>query len=177
MIERLSAQRSCLDLAAKLVTGREGIVLELGLGKGRTYTHLALALPGREIHAFDKKLHAPPEATPPLELVHLGKLKESLPEAATALGRSAILAHMDLGYHEDTAEDRLSNMAAAKATAELLLPLLLPGAILVCDKPIPTGESGLGGYTELPPPENVACVPDARGERAFPYHIYRFESD
>src|SRR6202022_2543720 len=39
-IRRLKAQRACLDLAAGLVRGLDGEILELGLGNGRTYDHL-----------------------------------------------------------------------------------------------------------------------------------------
>ena len=45
-IRRLEAQRACLDLAARLIEGLEGEILELGLGNGRTYDHLRQLLPG-----------------------------------------------------------------------------------------------------------------------------------
>ncbi len=40
-IRRLEAQRTVLNWAAKAIEGREGLVLELGLGNGRTFDHLA----------------------------------------------------------------------------------------------------------------------------------------
>ena len=39
-IRRLEAQRACLNRAAELIGDLEGVVLELGLGNGRTYDHL-----------------------------------------------------------------------------------------------------------------------------------------
>ena len=48
-IRRLQAQRTCLGLAADLVAGVPGPVLELGLGNGRTYDHLRELMPDREI--------------------------------------------------------------------------------------------------------------------------------
>ena len=46
-IRRLEAQRACLDHAADLIRGRDGAVLELGLGNGRTYDHLRELFGGR----------------------------------------------------------------------------------------------------------------------------------
>ena len=47
-IRRLEAQRACLNRAAALISGIDGIVLELGLGNGRTYDHLRELFPDRE---------------------------------------------------------------------------------------------------------------------------------
>lgn len=44
-IRRLQAQRDVLDWAADGVEDRAGLVLELGLGNGRTYDHLRERLP------------------------------------------------------------------------------------------------------------------------------------
>jgi len=46
-IRRLEAQRACLDHAAGLIGGLDGVVLELGLGNGRTYDHLRSLFPSR----------------------------------------------------------------------------------------------------------------------------------
>jgi len=56
-IRRLEAQRLCLDWATARIAATPGVVLELGLGNGRTYDHLASRLgPGREIHAFARRV-------------------------------------------------------------------------------------------------------------------------
>jgi hypothetical protein len=47
-IRRLMAQRALLDWAAQDIASRPGLVLELGLGNGRTYDHLRERLPGRK---------------------------------------------------------------------------------------------------------------------------------
>ena len=63
-IRRLTAQRELLDWAR----GRSaptGLVLELGLGNGRTYDHLRDRLPGREIYAFERSPAAHPDCYPP----------------------------------------------------------------------------------------------------------------
>ena len=53
MIARLTAQRTCLSYAATLIVDLAGPVLEIGFGKGRTYSFLREVLPEREIYAFD----------------------------------------------------------------------------------------------------------------------------
>jgi S-adenosyl-L-methionine methyltransferase len=45
-IRRLTAQRDLLDWASEEIAPG-GLVLELGLGNGRTYDHLRDRLPGR----------------------------------------------------------------------------------------------------------------------------------
>ena len=55
VIERLKAQRSCLNAAAEALRGNDGHILELGLGNGRTYDHLRDLFPDRDIYVFDLK--------------------------------------------------------------------------------------------------------------------------
>jgi hypothetical protein len=73
MIARLTMQRDCLDLAARLIGDLPGPVLEIGLGKGRTYDHLRRRLPEREIIALDRDLHAPAAAAPEGDQLVLGE--------------------------------------------------------------------------------------------------------
>ena len=61
-IRRLQAQRTCLGLAADLVAGVPGPVLELGLGNGRTYDHLRELMPDREIFVLERQPMARPTA-------------------------------------------------------------------------------------------------------------------
>ena len=59
MIDRLCAQRACLDWAAGRLARREpGLVVELGLGSGRTFDHMRQRLPARRLLVFDLELHA-----------------------------------------------------------------------------------------------------------------------
>ena len=59
-IRRLEAQRIVLNWAVEQIAGQPGIILELGLGNGRTYDHLREKLPGRTIFAFDRAINANP---------------------------------------------------------------------------------------------------------------------
>jgi hypothetical protein len=154
MIARLQTQRACLDHAARLVQALPGDVLEVGLGKGRTYDRLRSLFPQRTIYAFDRELHCPQRLRPGDAELFLGDFRESLPAAFARLGRSAALAHVDLGT-DDLARD----CALAAAVAPLLDRLLLPGAVVLCDRPMDGP-----GWSSLP-----YGAPHA----AFPYYLYR----
>ena len=69
-IRRLEAQRACLDHAAELIGGLDGVVLELGLGNGRTYDHLRSLFPGREIYVCERAVAAHPDCVPPEERLY-----------------------------------------------------------------------------------------------------------
>lgn len=94
-IRRLEAQRRILDWAAESVTNRNGLVLELGLGNGRTYDHLREILPKREIYAFDREATANPRSMPPESALVLGDMAKTLPDFVERHGRNAALIHVD----------------------------------------------------------------------------------
>jgi hypothetical protein len=154
MLARLQTQRACLDEAVLAVASLPGHVLEVGLGKGRTYDRLRTLFPQRAIYAFDRELHCPVRLRPPDAQLLLGDFRESLPAAFERLGESAALAHVDLGT-EDFARD----CALAAEIAPLLDRLLLPGAVVLGDRPM-----AQAGWTALPHPA---------AEAAFAYYLYR----
>lgn len=153
-IRRLTAQRACLDAAAAAIAGLEGLVLELGLGNGRTYDHLRLLLPDRMIYVFDRRLSAHPDCMPPPGRTFPGELSATLPLAAARLGASAALIHADIGSGDPAETTR-----TAAAIAPLLPPLLREGGLVVADQPLDTDR-----LLPLPMP---AGVPDGR------YFLYR----
>ena len=63
-IRRLQAQRDLLNQAAQDIGSMEGVVLELGLGNGRTYDHMRAILPDREIYVFEREVRAHPDCIP-----------------------------------------------------------------------------------------------------------------
>ncbi|WP_207061496.1 class I SAM-dependent methyltransferase [Motiliproteus sp. SC1-56] len=154
-IRRLQAQRLCLDWAAGASAGREGLVLELGLGNGRTYDHLRARLPDREIYVFERQLAAHPDSLPDRDHLLFGDLYATLPGAAETLGGKAILVHADIG-----SGDRETTGALAAFVADQLPALMRPGALLVSDQPIPLPASEV-----VPLP---AGVPEGR------YYIRRY---
>ena len=153
-IRRLVAQRDCLAAAARLVGDREGVVLELGLGNGRTFDHLRELLPGREIFVFERQVAAHPDCIPDDDHLFGGDILDSLPAAAARLGRAAILVHSDIGTGVEADNARL-----AAAISGPLDALLADGAVIVSDQALT-----LPGWTALELPEGTP--PDR-------YHMYR----
>lgn len=127
MIARLTTQRRALERAAEEIRGVPGPVLEIGLGKGRTYSHLRKLFPERRIIAFDRDLHAPVDAAPAGADLVLGDFRDTL---STLSGRApAALAHADFG-----SEDRARDAAQAGWLAGLIDPLMAPGGLVLSDR-------------------------------------------
>ena len=153
-IRRLEAQRACLDLAAELIRDLDGVVLELGLGNGRTYDHLRSLLPEREIYVCERRVAAHPDCVPPPDKLLLGDMRETLVEVRGRLGGRVVLAHLDVGTG-----DAAANRALADELMPLVLPLLREDAVLASDPPLDS--------PELPPLPLPAGVAPGR------YHLYR----
>lgn len=133
-IRRLEAQRSCLGEAAKRTQGLTGIVLELGLGNGRTFDHLREICAGRDIYVFDRQIAAHPDCIPAPNRMFLGDFTETLTEARAQLGdAAAALIHVDLG-----SGDSAASLALAARLAPDITALMAAGAVVVSDQPIET---------------------------------------
>jgi hypothetical protein len=147
-IERMQAQRACIELARALVRALPGPVLELGLGNGRTYDHLRATFPEREIFVFERQPAPHPDCMPdPAHLV-VGDLRDTLPAARRLLplGEGAVFVHSDIGT-----ADAARNARVAAWLAGALPPLLREGGIVASDQRL-DGR----GLEPLPPPEGVA---------------------
>ena len=150
VIRRLQAQRAVLDWAARDIAGRPGIVLELGLGNGRTYDHLRSLFPEREVFVFERQPAPHPACMPDPRHLIVGDLRETLPGAMRLLPGPAALAHSDIGT-----ADAGRNARLAAWLAGALPPLLHVGGIVASDQrlddprleplPLPTGLS-VGRY-------------------------------
>ena len=129
VIRRLTAQRDLLDWATREMSA-QGLVLELGLGNGRTYDHLRDRLPGREIYVFERSPAAHPDSTPPDEYLIVGDIFETLPLFTERFGAgSAALIHADIGTG-----DAEANRELARRLSPLIESLLQPGGMLVADR-------------------------------------------
>ncbi|WP_414473851.1 class I SAM-dependent methyltransferase [Microvirga sp. M2] len=129
VIRRLTAQRDLLDWAAREISA-QGLVLELGLGNGRTYDHLRTRLPGREIYVFERSPAAHPDCIPPDGHLIVGDIFETLPLFTERFGAgSAALIHSDVGTGDEEA-----NRILAKRLSPLLETLLQPGGLLLADR-------------------------------------------
>jgi len=154
MIARLTAQRACLARAAGLIADRPGPVLEIGFGKGRTYSFLREVLPEREIFAFD--IDGAPDTDWGPDEAHFfaGDFRDSFPGVLERTGAPAALAHCDIG-----SEDAGRDAALVAWMREALPPLLAPGAIVVADRDL-----ALAGA------ERLARLADATD---WPYYTFR----
>jgi hypothetical protein len=121
-IRRLEAQRSCLALAVERSRHVPGVVLELGLGNGRTFDHLREICAGgpqpRDIHVFDRQVAAHPDCIPAPDRLFLGDFTATLKQARARLGDgSAALIHVDLGSGDDAASRALALVARPRHRA------------------------------------------------------------
>ncbi len=129
VIRRLTAQRDLLNWAAHEISPT-GLVLELGLGNGRTYDHLRTKLPGREIYVFERSPAAHPDCYPPEGYLIVGDVFETLPVFIERVGQgSAALIHTDIGTG-----DEVANRQLALRLSPLLDSLLQPGGLLIADR-------------------------------------------
>ncbi|QFY63657.1 hypothetical protein FZ934_25835 (plasmid) [Rhizobium grahamii] len=127
-IRRLTAQRDILNAIVELVDGREGPVLEFGLGNGRTYDHLREQFPDRRIIAFDREVRSYSSSTPPAENMVTGDIRQS---GQDFLGIGAALAHADIGTgHDDIDAITLTWLP------QLMEGVLAPGGIAVSGLPL-----------------------------------------
>ena len=153
-IARMLAQRACLDRAVALVQELSGPVLELGLGNGRTYDHLRVRLPARDIFVFERQVASHPDCVPPADRLILGDLRETLPAAYARFPQQAAFAHVDIATHDRAASEQL-----AVTLAPMLAALMRKGAIIVSELPMPVAHWRV-----------LAAPPEAAGGR---YHMYQ----
>ncbi|MDB5658511.1 MAG: hypothetical protein JWS10_1126 [Cypionkella sp.] len=94
-VNRITAQRDILNLiAARRLLPETGAILEVGLGNGRTYSHLVDSFAGRRIVVFDRAVASHGTSTPPEADLILGEISET--GAAYAKGDAAMV-HADIG--------------------------------------------------------------------------------
>ncbi|MFB9949297.1 class I SAM-dependent methyltransferase [Rhizobium puerariae] len=128
-ISRMIAQRDILNhIQANDLLPAEGAVLEVGLGNGRSYSHLRELFPMRRIVAFDRHLGAHRTVLPGPEDFVMGEIRET---ATAFIGTGAALAHADIGtgYPEKDA-------IIVTWLPELLAGMLAHGGIAVSGLPL-----------------------------------------
>ncbi len=133
VINRLKAQRACLDLAIELTAERPGTIVELGLGNGRTYDHLRERLPGRPIFVFERRPAPHPGCLPPEPYLVVGDFAATLPTALERIGGPAALLHSDIGTGDEARNARLAAWIAG-----LLPGMLADGAVVASDQALLT---------------------------------------
>jgi S-adenosyl-L-methionine methyltransferase len=150
-ILRLIAQRDILNHVARdLTLPPDGAILEIGLGNGRTYSHLREVFPGRRIIAFDRTVGSHADSTPaPSDLV-LGEIRDTAPALA---GQGAALVHADIGTGYD---DR--DAVTLTWLPGLVVSLLAQGGVAISGLPL-----SHAALTPLDLPQGI------KGDRYFLY--------
>ncbi|MCY4397090.1 MAG: hypothetical protein OXC10_18360 [Rhodospirillaceae bacterium] len=159
MIARLATQRALLDRAAEMVANIDGPILEIGLGKGRTFSHLRGLFPDREIWAFDFEVHAAAHSRPAPARIVLGDFRETLLTCWTGIEGPPAFVHADIGT-----ESRRADAALARFVGSVMAQRLAPGGILLGDR-----DMDCAGLIRLEPP--AVALPE--GISAWPYRLYR----
>lgn len=157
-IRRLEAQRACLNAAVTAIEGQTGVILELGLGNGRTYDHLRTIAPDRDIFVFERDVNAHPDCIPDDDHLFLGDAKDTLVRAAETLAGRAVLVHSDIGTGDPERNRRFADWLGP-----VLKPLLAPGAVILSDQKL----EAMAGL-DVPLPDGV--MPER-------YFMYRMKSD
>jgi S-adenosyl-L-methionine methyltransferase len=153
LLFRIDAQHKSLGWAFDEIEGLPGLVVELGLGHGRTYDHMRRHLPDRDIFVFDREIDCFADCRPDDAHLVLGQLADTLPAARARFGGKAILVNSDVGTYDDG-----YNIAVAELVSQHLPPLLARGALVLSDLPL-----RLTGTQTVAPPAG------ARDDRFFIY--------
>ncbi|MCV9961605.1 class I SAM-dependent methyltransferase [Pararhizobium sp. BT-229] len=94
-ISRMHSQRAVLNhIKDQSMIGPDGVILEIGLGNGRTYDHIRELFPDNRIIVFDRAVGSHPDSTPPEADLILGDIKETIRRFD---GKNIAFAHADIG--------------------------------------------------------------------------------
>jgi hypothetical protein len=128
-INRMSAQRDILNHVARdLGLPPKGAVLEVGLGNGRTYSHLRELFGDRRIVAFDRAMNAHRTIVPEEQDFIAGEIVETGKVFETG---EAALVHADIGTgYADRDEITLSWLP------QMIAGMLQPGGYSVSGLPL-----------------------------------------
>jgi len=142
-IRRMTAQRDILNqVANQALLPESGNILELGLGNGRTYSHLREIFPERRIIVFDRAVMAHSSCIPQESNIVLGEIAET---AKGFIGSNAAFAHADIGSGNDEIDEQ-----TLQWLPELMAGLLMTNGIALSGLPLETNQ-----LESLPIPEGI----------------------
>ncbi len=126
-IRQKIAQRDSINLAAEWLGEAAGLIVEFGLGNGRSYSHLKERFAGREIFCFDRRNVSHPLSCPPASHLFLGEFSDFLADPALhrRFAGSVILVHLDIGTEDAVKPEALVGRIQA---------WLRPGAVVLSDQ-------------------------------------------
>jgi S-adenosyl-L-methionine methyltransferase len=151
---RLQAQHACLGWLFNQIADMPGIVLELGLGHGRTFDHLRRHLYDRDIYVFDLENAAYEDCQPDPRFLMLGNIEHTLPNLYKDHTGKVALANSDIGSFSPE-----SSRINAAMIARVLPPLIMKGGFVMSDCLL-----HMQGFETLPLPEAAP---------AGSYYLYR----
>ena len=152
---RFLSQAAAINEAAEHLTDVPGVIIELGLGKGRTFDHLRERFPDREIYVFDRELSCEQEYAPPHKYRVFGDIRKTLPSFCNRFHGQVAFAHSDIGTKDRQKDAPLTQFVVSQLTQLLTLE----GALLASDRPMEAEQ-----WHELP------LLPEFKVWR---YHMYR----
>lgn len=142
-IRRMTAQRDILNqVATQSFLPESGDILELGLGNGRTYSHLREVFPNRRIVAFDRAVMAHASCIPEESDMVLGEIAET---ARGYIGTNAALVHADIGSGSDEVD-----AVTVQWLPQLMADLLITGGVALSGLPLQSET-----LTALPIPDGI----------------------
>jgi len=142
-IRRMTAQRDILNqVASQSLLPESGEIMELGLGNGRTYSHLREVFPERRIIVFDRVMMAHSSCIPEDENMVIGEIGETAKEY---IGADAAMAHADIGSGSDEID-----AVTVQWLPPLMAGLLATGGIALSGLPLEADN-----LKALPIPSNI----------------------
>jgi hypothetical protein len=157
-IRRVTAQRDCLNWAGQAIRPIAGVVLEIGLGNGRTFDHLREILSEREIFVIERSPKPHPYCMPDEDHLLTGDLRDILQKRSGEFKNGVALVHSDIG----TGDEEYGRVMA-NDLSRLLPPLMADDGIVVSDQALQ--------HPSLTPISPPAGIPQNR------YFIYRYQED
>ncbi|PPR79380.1 MAG: hypothetical protein CFH01_00437 [Alphaproteobacteria bacterium MarineAlpha2_Bin1] len=111
-IRRLKSQKICLDFASSELSNISGVIVEIGLGNGRTYDHLRELFPKRKIYVFERDVNAHPDCIPPDDFLFKGDFNKTLIGLKDKIVEPIILIHFDIGSgYNSESNERASSLS------------------------------------------------------------------
>lgn len=145
VIRRLKSQKLCIEKASQLIVDVPGVILEIGLGNGRTYDHLKEVFPNREVYVFERKIAAHPNCIPPSKYLYKGDFNETLYIFKETISKEVALVHFDVGSGNEK-----ESMLRAKSLSNILINIINEYTIIVCDQKLDSKH-----YKQLRLPDEV----------------------
>ena len=129
-IRQKIAQRDSINLASRLLAGKEGMIVEFGLSTGRSYSHLRERFPTHEIFCFDRVDITHPRSRPAADHLFLGEIPDVLEDPAihAHFADKVILANIGIGRGD------LENSRLPELITDKIRHWLKPGALVLSDQ-------------------------------------------